>query len=177
MQRAIGYTIYFITMVLLQAFVFNNLNLSVYIYPLVCTSFVMLLPIQTPHIATLMLGLVTGITLDAVSGTAGLHTIASLFTAFCRPLLLRLSIGREEANEGGIPNADGLGTGPFLRYSSVFIFLHCFVFFAFEGLSWEYFHLTLLRIVLSTAVTIPLVYLAQMLLIPGYQRKKARKAQ
>lgn len=175
MQRTLGYIIYFITMVLLQAFVFNNLNLSVYIYPLVYAAFVMLLPIQTAHIAVLLLGLGAGIAMDAVSGTGGLHTIASLFTAFCRPLVLRLTIGREEAHEGGIPNADGLGTGTFLRYSSVFVFLQCFVFFSFEGLSWSYFHFTLLRIVLSSVVTIPLVYLAQMLLIPGYQRKKSRK--
>lgn len=162
-------------MVLLQAFLFNNLNMSVYIYPLVYTAFVMLLPIQLPHVVVLLLGLLTGITVDVVSGTAGLHTIASLFSAFCRPLMLRLSIGKEEANEGGIPNARRLGTGAFLRYCSVFILIHSIAFFSFEALSWSYFHLTLLRILSSAAITIPLVYFAQMLLMAG-QSQNVRKA-
>lgn len=175
MHRTLIYTGFFIALVLLQAFLFNNINLSVYIYPLVYTAFVLLLPIQTPHVVVLLFGLLTGVAVDAVSGTAGLHTIASLASAFCRPLMLRLSIGKEEANEGGIPNIGRLGTAAFLRYSSVFIFIHCLVFFTFEGLSWEYFYLTLLRIVLSTILTIALVYFAQMLLIPA-QHKNARKA-
>ncbi len=174
MYRTLGYTVFFLVVVLLQAFLFNNLNLSVYIYPLVYTAFVILLPIQTPRIAVLLLGLLTGIAIDAVSGTAGLHTIASLFTAFCRPLMLRLSIGKEEANESGIPDSGRLGTGAFLRYSSVFIFIHCFVFFSFEALSWSYFHLTLLRIILSATLTIPLVYCTQLVFVPA-QRIKTRK--
>lgn len=175
MQRTLAYTVYFIVIALLQAFVFNNLNLSIYIYPMVYVSFVLLLPIKTPHIATLFLGLIVGVTMDLASGSAGLHTIASLATAFSRPLLLRLAIGREDANEAGIPNADRLGVGKFLKYSSAFILLHCIIFFSFEALTWSFFYLTALRIVLSTLVTIPLVYLAQMLLITGIQSKKARK--
>lgn len=176
MYRTLAYTVFFIALILLQAFLFNNLNLSVYIYPLVYTAFILLLPIQTPRVAVLLLGFATGAAIDAVSGTAGLHTIASLASAFCRPLMLRLSIGKEEANEGGIPNSARLGAGAFLRYSSVFIFIHCLVFFSFEALSWSYFHLTLLRIFLSAAVTIPLVYCTQLLFIPG-QLQKTRKAQ
>lgn len=176
MYRTLGYTLFFLTVVLLQAFLFNNINLSIYVYPFVYVGFVLLLPIQTPHVVVLLLGLLTGVTIDAVSGTAGLHTIASLFSAFCRPLMLRLSIGKEDANEGGVPNSDRLGTGAFLRYSSAFIFVHCCVFFMFEALSWSYFHLTLLRILGSTAITIPLVYCSQLLLISG-QNKKTRKAQ
>ena len=109
MHRTLAYTIFFIVLVLLQAFLFDNLNLSIYIYPLVYTAFIILLPIQTPRIAVLLLGFAIGVAVDAVSGTAGLHTIASLASAFCRPMMLRLSIGKEEANEGGIPNSVKLG--------------------------------------------------------------------
>ena len=176
MHRTLAYTIFFIVLVLLQAFLFDNLNLSIYIYPLVYTAFIILLPIQTPRIAVLLLGFAIGVAVDAVSGTAGLHTIASLASAFCRPKMLRLSIGKEEANEGGIPNSVKLGTGAFLRYSSVFIFIHCLVFFSFEALSWSYFHLTLVRILFSSAVTVALVYCTQLLFTPG-QLQKTRKTQ
>jgi rod shape-determining protein MreD len=176
MQRTITYIVYFVVIALLQAFVFNNLNLSVYVYPMVYASFVLLLPIQTPHLATLLLGLFAGAVMDLAAGTAGLHTIASLASAFCRPLLLRLAVGKEEANEGGIPNANVLGGGRFLKYNAAFVLLHCFVFFSFEALTFEFFYLTLARIVLSTVVTVPLVYLAQMLIIVEGVRKKTRKA-
>lgn len=173
MYRTLEYTIFFLLTILLQAFLFNNLNISIYVYPMIYVSFIMLLPIQTRHILILLLGLITGVLMDYMSGTAGLHTIASLASAFCRPLMLRLIRSKEDINDGGIPNADRMGKGAFISYSSIFIFLHCFVFFSFEALSWNYFLFTLLRIAASTALTIPLVYFAQMLFIfSGYHKTR-----
>lgn len=175
MQRFLEYAVFFLIMILLQVFLFNNLDLSVYIHPIVYIAFIIMLPMETPAIAVLLLGLLTGVTMDVMSGAAGLNTIATLFTSFTRPLLLNLLVGKDETKEGGIPSPQRLGFAKFLRYISIVVFIQCFIFFTFESLSWQYYHLTLLRIVLSSLVSIIFVWLAQMLLPGGMTTANAKR--
>ena len=171
MHRVLEYAIFFVVLVLLQAFLFNNLNLSVYINPLVYVAFVLLLPIELSSIAVLMLGLLVGVTTDFLVGTAGLNTIATLFTAFARRQTMTFMMGKETVGEGGVPCAARVGGGKFLRYISVAVLLHCIVFFWFETMTFRYFHLTLLKTVASSIITIALVYVSQFLLIGNYGKK------
>ena len=175
MHKTLEYGIFFVVLVLLQAFLFNNLDLGVYINPLVYVGFILLLPMEVSSIAVLMLGLLLGVTTDFMVGTAGLNTIATLFTAFTRRQTMTLMIGKETVGEGGAPLSARIGTGKFLRYISVAVLLHCIVFFTFEAMSFRYFHLTLLKILLSSAVTVTLVYVSQFLLIGAYGKKTAAK--
>lgn len=171
MYRALEYGLFFVTLLLLQVFLFNNLNLSVYINPLVYVAFVLLLPMELPSIAVLMLGLLIGASTDLMVGTAGLNTVATLFTAFSRKQTMMLMIGKESVGEGGIPCSARIGTGKFLRYASVAVLLHCIIFFTFEALTFRFFYLTLFKIVLSTAVTVILIYFSQFLLIGTYGKR------
>lgn len=162
MHNVLKYTIFFIVVILLQVFLFDNLNLSVYIHPLIYIAFIVLLPTQMSPIATLGLGLATGIVMDFLSGNAGLHTIASLATAFMRPYILVLTVGRENMKEGGIPQPEKLGTGKFLKYVAMIVLIHCLVFFFFESPTTQYFHLTLIRVLASSAVSMFLILLTLM---------------
>ncbi len=170
MLRFIEYTVFFITVLVLQVFLFENLNLGIYIHPLVYVAFILLLPVDIPAVGILFLGLFTGVIMDVSTGSGGLHTIATVFTAFARPYMLPLLLGREKVKEGGIPFAARLGAGRFFRYTGFMVFLHCLVFFTFESLAWKYFHLTFIRIAASTVVTVILVYFCQMV-IPGARDK------
>lgn len=172
MHRFIEYGIFFLALLLLQVFLFNNLNLSVYVNPLVYVAFIMLLPMEMKPVWVLSLALLLGVATDFMLGTAGLNTIATLFTAFIRRPILLLMVGKESVAEGGIPCSARLGTGKFLRYATLLVTLHCIVFFTFESMSFAYFHLTLLKILLSSAVTIVLVYFAQLLLIGSRGKPK-----
>lgn len=172
MHRFLEYAVFFVALLLLQVFLFNNLNLSVFVNPLVYIAFIVLLPMETRPVWVLLLGLLLGIATDYVVGTAGLNTIATLFTAFIRRPVLMLMVGKETLGEGGIPCSARLGVGKFLRYSTMLILAHCIVFFTFESMSFSYFYLTLLKIVLSAAVTILLVYFSQFLLIGTYGKTK-----
>ncbi|MCC8034980.1 MAG: rod shape-determining protein MreD [Rikenellaceae bacterium] len=166
MPRFIEYTVFFFAVVILQVFLFENLNLGIYIHPLVYISFIILLPMEMPAVWVLLLGLSTGMAMDATTGSGGLHTIATVATSFARPYLLPLVLGREEVKGGGIPLPARLGPGRFLRYAGMLVVLHCTVFFTFESLSWKYYHLTLLRVAASSVVTLVLLYIIQTA-IPG----------
>lgn len=176
MHRLLGYTFFFVVLVLLQAFLFNNLNMSVYVNPLVYIAFILLLPMELPTIITLLLGLLLGVATDFTTGNAGLNTIATLATAFSRRQILILMMGKEAVGEGGIPSSGRIGTGRFLRYAGVIAVVHSLIFFSFEAMNFSHFHVTLVKVVLSAAVTVTLIFFAQFLLPGTYGGKTADKA-
>ena len=163
MYRTLQYAILFVVLVLLQVFLFSRIGVSMYVHPLVYVAFVLLLPMEISGSGLLMLAALLGISVDFFMGTAGINTIAILFVAFCRPTALLLLVGKDEVKDGGVPNVNRLGLKKFLRYAGVLIFLHSVVFFMLETLSWRFFYVTLLRIVLSSAVNLVLVYFTQRL--------------
>lgn len=171
MNRLLENIIFFVVLLLLQVFLFNNLNLSVYLNPLVYIAFLLLLPMEMKTVWVLLLGLLLGVATDFMVGGAGLNTIASLATAFMRRQALILLLGKDTVNEGGIPCSNRIGTGKFFRYVSVLTAVHCLIFFSFESLNYSHFYVTLIKIVLSTAVTIVLVYFSQTLHAGTYGRK------
>lgn len=161
MYRFFEYGLLFVVMVILQVFLFDRLGISLYLHPLVYVAFIVLLPMEISGVVLLFVSMGLGITLDFFMGTAGINTIASLFVAFCRPTVLSLLVGKDEVKEGGVPNANRLGVKRFLRYASVIVLLHATVFFVFEALSWRYIYLTIIRILISSTVTLGLVFVCQ----------------
>ena len=69
MHRVVEYTLIFLVLVLLQVFLFDNLNLSPYLYPLVYVGFIILLPVGLHPAWTLLLGFLVGAVTDLLSGT------------------------------------------------------------------------------------------------------------
>lgn len=163
MHKFLEYTILFVVMVILQVFLFSRIGISMYVNPLVYIAFILLLPMEISGVLLLGLAALLGISVDFFMGTAGINTIATLFVAFCRPTALALLVGKDEVKDGGVPNVNRIGLKKFLRYAGILILLHCTLFFMLETLSWRFFYLTLIRIALSAAVTLLLVYFCQQL--------------
>lgn len=159
MYRTLPFLLLFAATALLQIFLFDNLAVSVYFNPLVYIAFVLLLPLDTPHIGLLAAGLAAGATMDCTMGAAGLNTLATLPVAFFRPWIVALCYNREEAREGGIPSPERFGVGKFVRYIVLGVLLHHALFFIFEALSWSRLPHTLLRIAISSAASAAFVWL------------------
>ena len=159
MHKIAEYGLIFIVSVLLQVFLFDNLSISVYLNPLVYVAFIALLPLDTPPIVLLLSGLATGVTMDLAMGAAGVNTIATLLIAFARPTLLGLLYPRDDIREGGIPSTGRLGNRVFLNYLIVLVLLHHAVFFSLEALSWMHLVRTLVRIVVSGAVSVAFIWI------------------
>lgn len=168
MDRIPSYILLFAVAVLFQVFFFDNLTVSVYLSPLVYVAFIFLLPMETPPVAMLFLGLLTGMTIDWADGGAGIHTAVMLFSAFTRNAVLGITVGKENVREGGVPSLRRLGRGPFLRYLILFVALHHALFFLLESLSVAQLPHTLLRWLLSGSVTAGFVWLAALLFTSRY---------
>lgn len=165
MHRFFEYLLFFVTMVLLQYLLFDNLNFGAYIHPLVYITFIIMLPIETRPIVVLLAGLMLGITMDLFCGASGLHTIATVATAYSRRALLYIFTGREQVKIGGIPTPQRIGKGAFIKYSGAVVSIQSIIYFTVEAFSFHHFHLTLLRIVISAILTTLLVYFSRMLLL------------
>ena len=130
MYRTLPYFGLFAAAVLLQVFLFDNLSISVYFNPLVYIVFIALLPLETLPVAVLGAGLALGVTMDCVMGAAGSNTIATLLIAYLRPtLIVALTL------------------------------IHHAVFFSLEALSWIHLPHTLLRIAVSSAVSVGFIWI------------------
>lgn len=159
MYRTLPYLALFAATALLQVFLFDNLSISVYLNPLIYVAFIVLLSLDTPPAVLLGAGLFTGVVMDAAMGTAGINTVATLPIAFLRPMFLHLICGRENLREGGIPSPERLGRRNFIDYLLLMILVHHTVFFLLEALSWSHLLHTVIRILLSSLVTMAFVWI------------------
>ena len=75
-------------LVLMQVFILKQMytntavleHLHLLLYPL----FIILLPIRTPNVLVMLLGFVTGLTVDLFYDSIGVHAAAAVFAAFIR---------------------------------------------------------------------------------------------
>lgn len=154
MYRFIQYALLFLVAGLLQVFLFDNLHLSVYLAPLVYVVFVALLPLELAPVWVVLCGALTGVAMDAATGAAGVHTVATVFVAFFRRPLLGFVWEKEYAGEGGVPSERRMGLAVFLRYLGLMMLLHGAVFFYMESFSAEHLLRTTVRLAVSTPVAL-----------------------
>lgn len=167
MRRVTEYILIFVAAVLLQVFLFDNLNISPYLYPLFYVIAILLMPVDMKHARLILAGFVLGVAVDLLSGGAGLNTIAATATAFVRPAVLDVLVGKEALHEVGMPLPVGVGRGRWLRYTAVLVLVHCTIYFFFEAASFRYVWYTMLRILGSAVSTILLIFFTASFLPAG----------
>ncbi len=158
MTRTLPYIALLLTAVLSQIFIFDRIAASVYVAPLVYIIYIALQPVQTSQIKMLLAGVMLGVVMDAVMGTEGLNSIATIAVAFFRASIIRLLVGVERSAERVIPSRLSFGSGDFLRYLALIIALHHLIFFFFESLSFSFLLLFVIRFVVSSTISIIYVW-------------------
>lgn len=151
----------FIIVVLLQVLVFNNIELGGYLNPYVYIIFIILLPFETPGWALLVLGFLLGFSVDVFSETLGMHTVATVFMAFVRPMALSIFAPRDGYESGSYPRVYYYGLQWFVKYALVLVFTHHAVLFFTELFRFEDIFNVLLRILLSTLFSLTIICVSQ----------------
>ncbi len=162
MSKILQYILLFLTVTALQLFLFDHLQLSLYLHPFVYLAFVLLLPMDIRGWQLLVLATATGVAIDFFSGTPAVNTIATVAMAFCRPTLLRFFVGKETVSDGGAPDSRRVGAGRFFRYAGVAITIHAVIFFGLETLTAVGLFFTLLRIVISVVCSLIAIWFVQL---------------
>jgi rod shape-determining protein MreD len=163
--------IYFFSLLLVQIAVLNNINLGGFINPFVYVLFILILPVRTPGPLLLVIGFFMGLLIDMFSNSMGMHAAATVFMAYLRPTVLKFVAPRDGYETESIPSIREFGLNWFLVYSSVLVFMHHLMLFLIEVFRVSELHSTLLRVVLSTLVTVSVLVMIQFLTDKPQQKK------
>lgn len=158
MYRGLAYTIVFVVAVLLQVLLLDSLFIVPYGVPMLYIAFLILQPFDRNAISMLGLGALLGLVMDLLTGMHGLYTIATLWLAFVRRGVVIISLGKDALRESYFPSPRVLGGVKFWLYVLVALLVHNVVFFIFEALTFDHFHITLSRVLVSTMISAPLVW-------------------
>ncbi|MCF8364260.1 MAG: rod shape-determining protein MreD [Bacteroidales bacterium] len=162
--------IQFFILLILQVFVFSNINVYGYVYPAFYVYFILLLPFETAGWLLLLSSFALGLGVDFFTNSLGINAAASVFTAFLRPGLFRLLKSKKEYVPGITPGVGDLGFRWFFLYASILIVLHHSALFFLEAFSFKDILQTLHRIIASSAATLILVLILQLLFLKQNKR-------
>ena len=159
----IKYAVMFVSLVLIQVLIFNQVQLSGFFNPYIYILFIILLPLSTPRYAVLILGFLLGLVIDVFSNSLGIHSAASVFIAYLRPLVIRIISNRED-DKNDYPGLHQNKLSWFISYVAIMVLLHHFVLFYLEVYTFANFFNTLLRVILSSLFSIIVIVLSQFLI-------------
>jgi len=155
------YIMRFFVIVLLQVFIFNNIEISGFINPYIYILFILLLPFETPASIVLLLAFLLGLSVDIFAETIGMHTAATVFIAFLRPFVLKFFAPHDGYESGSLPRISYFGLPWFLKYTTILVFCHHMVLFYIEMFRMQDFFFTFFRVILSTVFTVTFITLSQ----------------
>lgn len=158
------YVFIFIVSVLLQVLIFNNILIARMIVPYFYIIFLILLPFQTPRAFLLILGFILGLSIDIFTNTMGVHAFACVFTAFVRPGILSIISSRETVESIAAPRLHNMTLQWFTGYAAFVVIVHHLVLFFIEAFTFNDFLFTLLRVILSSLLSLSLIVLSQHLI-------------
>lgn len=161
MNSYVKYTLIFVALVLFQEFVFSNIELNTYMNPYVYVLFILILPFSINRSVLLLLSFLLGFSVDMLSGTLGLHTAACVVAGYVRPFVLSIFISRDDFEQQLAPSSAAYGLSWFIRYSAVMVGIHHFVLFSLEAFTFSGYFITVIRILLSTVLSVFFVVLSE----------------
>lgn len=170
MKTFVEYGLLIILTFFLQVFLLNNLQVNTYVHPSIFLTFLIILPMEMKGIWVLLLTAAMGVTMDFLTANPGIYTISTLFIAFIRPLVLLVMVGTQDLHDGGVPSSHRLGFKRFFNYTFTMVFIMNLIFYTLEKLTFDMFHITLLRVLLTSIVSTILIYICQALFVKYTKR-------
>lgn len=156
------YVLMFISLVLVQVLIFNQVQFSGFFNPYVYVLFIILLPLSTPRYAILILAFALGLIIDIFSNSLGIHSAATVFVAYVRPLVIRLISNRED-DKSDYPGLSQNKLRWFINYVVLMVLIHHAILFYLEVYTFANFLITLYRVILSSLFSIIVIVLSQFL--------------
>jgi len=168
MSEPIKQIVRFILFILVQALVLNHMPpVHRFITPYIYYLFILWLPFFTSRFWVLVLGFITGFTLDMFTKTPGLHASACLVVAFLRSFLINLLVPRETKELTlGSPGIKSMGGASYAVYVILLtLFHHAWLVFL-EWMSFGSFVFFIGKVFFSGLVSLMLILITEMLFRP-----------
>ena len=156
MKYTIEFLFWFVGLVLFQVLLLNHIQIAGVINPFIYLYFIIALPIHTNRISLIFIGFFLGLLIDAFSNTWGIHAMVTTLIAFLRPYIFRIVSTQEELDRV-MPRFRTMGVN-YVKYIVMIVFVHHLLLFLLEAFSFEYFGIVLLKTLVSSLITIVLIF-------------------
>lgn len=156
------YAVMFVSLVLVQVLILNQVQFGGFFNPYVYILFVILLPLSAPRYLVLILAFMLGFIIDIFSNSLGVHSAATVFIAYMRPLVIRVISNRED-DKNDYPGLHQNKLIWFVSYVIFMVLLHHLLLFYIEVYTFANFLNTLFRVILSSVFSIIVIVLSQFL--------------
>lgn len=155
----------FIVLILIQAFVLDKIHLHQMVTPYIYFLFIIWMPFSIGRGWQMILAFLLGYTLDSFRHHPGFHAAASVLIAYFRPFLINLLIPQEGADTNyEEPSARSMGgLLPYMTYAGLLTLLHHSWLFFLEALEFGNFWYFIIKTLLSTIITLCLIFIAELL--------------
>ena len=133
------------------------------IAPMVYIVFIFSLPFDMPKWLVVLLGFCCGFVVDIFFGVLGFHALATLVMAFLRAGIIQLIPLRIEREEHLLPILYDMRFIWYIQYAFWLTFIHHFVYYFADALSFQNFGKLLLTVSANTLCSLLCVFLIQIL--------------
>ncbi len=150
-----------------QVVLFKRIDLSFgefdFIHFIVYPLFIMVLPFRTPRFLVILIGFISGLTIDMFYDSPGIHASAATLMAFLRPYLLRAIEPYEGYKMDKTPNLGTMGLPWFLSYSSILLGIYLLFYFSVEAFSFIYYFDIIMRSIFSFVASFVVIVIYQII--------------
>jgi len=155
----------FFVFILVQVYVLDKIPpLHQYVIPYLYYLFILWLPFSVSRMGLLVIGFITGMTLDWFTNTPGLHAAACLLIAYLRPFVINVLTPKDPSEFNyREPSPKAMGWTPYMVYVLVLTIFHHGYLTLLEWLSFGSFLHFLIKVVATTAISILLVVITELL--------------
>lgn len=139
-------------------------HLHQYIVPYLYFLFILWLPFSVSRFWLLVIGFLTGLTLDYFMWTPGLHAAACTLIAYVRPLLVTVLTPKDSTELSyREPSAKAMQWAPYAVYVVMLTLLHNGYMLFLELLNVGGFLTFIIKVISTTAISLLLIFTAELL--------------
>lgn len=165
-QLIIKHFFRFFILLLFQVLIVDKFPFGSYFTPYPYILFLLLLPIEVKPFPAMVIGMLSGYALDLFSDTFGLHAATGIFLAVIRYYYLKISLPKEMQDSTHEPSIIEFGFSWFAVYTATLTIAHHFFLFYLEIFSFSSFFDTFFRVLLSSALTLFIIFILIFLFFP-----------
>lgn len=158
MNKPFGTFALFITLLLLQVFVLNNILFLGFINPYLYIAFIFAFPLRENRIPFLFYCFLLGLGVDFFSDTGGIHTFAIVFIAYLRLFFIKVYF-RKVATDYAFFQLNSEPFGKVFNYVVTLTLIHHLLYFSFANFSFQNYSNVLLNTLYSSIFTLILYFL------------------
>ncbi len=170
MNNILKYSLVLFLLLLVQTTLFNHIIIGHGIIIFVYVLIILILPLKTPGWALLLISFLTGLAMDSIFNSGGIHAFSTVLTAFVRPLFLKILTNPYDLELAFSPGIRSLGFLNFLKYSSILIFIHNFSVAFLEVFNFSNFFFNLLIVLINSTLTLLICLMLEAL----FRKEKTR---